>query len=37
MNDEPESDTPMTRTYVQVLVLEAFIVVALWMFGRLFA
>ena len=32
----PESDTPMTSTYVQVLVLEAVIVVALWIFGRLF-
>ena len=33
---EPERDTPMTSTYVQVLVLEAVIVAALWMFGRLF-
>jgi hypothetical protein len=32
----PESDTPMTATYVEVLVLEAVIVAALWMFGRLF-
>ena len=36
-NAEPESDTPMTKTYVGVLVLEAFIVVALWMFGRMFS
>ena len=37
-NTEPqESDTPMTKTYVGVLVLEAFIVVALWMFGRMFS
>jgi hypothetical protein len=33
----PESDTPMTATYVEVLLLEAVIVAALWMFGRLFA
>ena len=35
--DLPESDTPMTSTYVQVLVLEAFIVAALWLFGRMFS
>ena len=33
----PESDTPMTGTYVQVLVVEAVIVVALWFFGRMFS
>jgi hypothetical protein len=32
-----ESDTPMTKTYVGVLVLEVIIVVALWLFGRAFA
>jgi len=39
MNDEPrrESDTPMTKTYVGVLVLEVVIVIALWWFGRAFA
>jgi hypothetical protein len=38
MNAErPESDTPMTKTYVGVLVLEAVIVAALWFFGRMFA
>jgi hypothetical protein len=39
MNDEleVERDTPMTATYVGVLVLEAVIVAALWIFGRLFA
>jgi len=39
MNPEPrpESDTPMTKTYVGVLVLEAVIVAALWAFGRMFA
>jgi hypothetical protein len=33
----PESDTPMTKTYVGVLALEAVIVAALWIFGRLFS
>ena len=39
MNPEPEreSDTPMTRTYIGVLVLEAVIVSALWLLGRAFA
>jgi hypothetical protein len=37
MNSEPGSDTPMTATYVQVLVLEALIIAALWIFGRMFA
>lgn len=32
-----ERDTPMTSTYIQVLVLEAIIVVALWVFGRMFS
>jgi hypothetical protein len=32
-----ERDTPMTSTYIQVLVLEAVIVVALWVFGRIFS
>ncbi len=32
-----ERDTPMTSTYIQVLVLEAVIVVALWIFGRMFS
>jgi hypothetical protein len=31
-----ESDTPMTKTYVGVLVLEVLIVVALWVFQRAF-
>ena len=35
--ERPESDTPMTKTYVGVLVLEAVIVAALWFFGRMFA
>jgi hypothetical protein len=29
-------DTPMTRTYAGVLVLEAVIIVLLWLFGRPF-
>ncbi len=33
----PESDTPMTKTYVGVLVLEAVIVFALWLVGRMFS
>ena len=33
----PESDTPMTKTYVGVLALEAVIIAALWLFGRMFA
>ena len=33
----PESDTPMTGTYVKVLVLEAVIITALWIFGRMFS
>ena len=39
MNPDPEreSDTPMTRTYIGVLVLEAVIVSALWLLGRAFA
>jgi hypothetical protein len=39
MNAEPqgERDTPMTKTYVGVLVLEAVIVAALWFFGKVFA
>ena len=32
-----ERDTPMTATYVQVLVVEAAILVALWFFGRMFS
>lgn len=35
--ERPESDTPMTKTYVGVLVLEVVIVVALWLFQRAFS
>jgi hypothetical protein len=39
LNPEPdrESDTPMTSTYIQVLVLETVIWIALWIFGRAFS
>ena len=39
MNPEPgrNSDTPMTKTYVGVLILEVVIVVALWVFQRMFS
>jgi hypothetical protein len=42
LNPEPapapdERDTPMTATYIRVLVLEAAILVALWLFARAFS
>ena len=40
MNPEPgrdSDDTPMTKTYVGVLVLEVAIVVALWLFQKAFS
>ena len=37
LNPELDHDTPMTSTYIQVLVLEALIIAALWVFGRAFA
>jgi len=37
LNSELDRDTPMTSTYIQVLVLEALIIAALWVFGRMFA
>jgi hypothetical protein len=33
----PEHDTNMAATYVQVLILETAILVALWLFGRMFS
>jgi len=30
-------DNPMTATYVKVVILEAAIIVALWLFGRVFS
>ena len=33
----PEKDTPMTATYITVLVVEAAILIALWSFGRMFS
>ena len=35
--DTSERDTPMTATYVRVLILEAVIIVALWLFGVMFS
>ncbi len=32
----PESDTPLTGTYVRVVILEAVIIAALWVIGRMF-
>jgi hypothetical protein len=40
LNPEPaqaEGDTAMTATYIRVLVLEAAILVALWLFARAFS
>ena len=37
LDDPNERDTPMTGTYARVLIVEAFIIVALWIFGRLFS
>ena len=34
---DPERDTPMTATYVKVIVLQAAILILLWIFGRLFS
>ena len=30
-------DTPMTKTYVSVMILETVILVVLWLFGRAFS
>lgn len=37
IQQDDERDTRMTGTYIAVLVLEALIIVALWLFGRAFA
>jgi hypothetical protein len=37
LNSELGQDSPMTSTYVGVLALEGVIVVALWIFGRMFS
>ena len=37
LNPDTGGDTPMTSTYLQVLVLEALIIAGLWIFGRMFA
>jgi hypothetical protein len=37
-NQEPaEHDTPMTATYIRVLIVEAAIIAGLWFFGRMFS
>jgi hypothetical protein len=36
LNPERDQDSPMTSTYVKVLALEAVIIFALWIFGRVF-
>ena len=33
---KPERDSSMRSTYIQVLALEAIIIAALWVFGRMF-
>jgi hypothetical protein len=35
--ESSDGDTPMTATYVRVVVLEAAIIVALWVLGRMFS
>jgi hypothetical protein len=35
--DPAGHDTPMTATYVRVLIVEAALIVALWLFGRMFS
>ena len=30
-------DSSMTRTYVQVMILEAVIIIGLWVFGKMFS
>ena len=37
MTEDLERDTPMTRSYVGVVVLEAAIILGLWILGRLFS
>lgn len=34
---EGERDTPMTGLYVAVLIVEALIIAALWMLGKIYA
>ena len=36
-SDLPEHDSDMTGTYVRVVILEAVILVALWLLGRAFS
>jgi hypothetical protein len=32
-----ERDTPMTATYIKVIVLQVAIIVLLWIFGKMFS
>jgi hypothetical protein len=34
---EQERDTPMTATYIAVVIVEAIIIAALWALGRLYS
>jgi hypothetical protein len=35
--DPAGHDTPMTATYIGVVIVEAAVIVALWWFGRMFS
>jgi hypothetical protein len=37
LNPEPDQDSSMPSTYVGVLALEAVIIAALWIFGRMYS
>lgn len=34
---EPDRDTPMTGTYIAVLIVETLIIAALWALGRIYS
>jgi hypothetical protein len=34
---ERDGDSSMTRTYVQVMLIEAAVIAGLWVFGRIFS
>jgi len=37
LNGDPERDSDLTPTYIGVVVLEAAIIAALWILGRVFS
>jgi hypothetical protein len=37
IDDPAERDTPMTGTYVRVILIEVAIIVLLWVFGKVFS